>query len=149
MAQSLTRVLNKLEQLPLEAIGGHLEGTLAGAERLVNGTDLRQTLANLEAAARALTGILAVAEERIGPLLETVARVGDDGRALFASTERAVRRAESTLRVIEASVADDGPIGGELLVTLKELSAAARSIRLMAEYLERHPEAMIQGKSRY
>ena len=31
---------------------------------------------------------------------------------------------------------------------LRELTAAARSIRVMADYLERHPEALIQGKAR-
>jgi len=30
--------------------------------------------------------------------------------------------------------------------TLKELSAAARSLRTLADYLERHPEALIRGK---
>jgi len=30
---------------------------------------------------------------------------------------------------------------------LQEIGAAARSIRVMAEYLQRHPEAMLKGKS--
>ena len=30
--------------------------------------------------------------------------------------------------------------------TLREFGAAARSFRLMADYLERHPEALIRGK---
>jgi len=34
----------------------------------------------------------------------------------------------------------------ELNSMLKELSEAARSIRVFAGYLERHPEALIQGK---
>jgi len=29
---------------------------------------------------------------------------------------------------------------------MKELKNAARSIRVLAEYLERHPEALIHGK---
>ena len=29
---------------------------------------------------------------------------------------------------------------------LKELSAAARSIRVLADYLEQHPEALVKGK---
>lgn len=32
--------------------------------------------------------------------------------------------------------------------TMSELSAAARSLRLMMDYLERHPEALIKGKAR-
>ena len=30
---------------------------------------------------------------------------------------------------------------------LKELAGAARSIRVFADYLERHPEALLRGKS--
>jgi paraquat-inducible protein B len=29
---------------------------------------------------------------------------------------------------------------------LKELAGAARSIRVLADYLERHPEALLRGK---
>ena len=31
--------------------------------------------------------------------------------------------------------------------TLQEVSRAARSVRVLADYLERHPDALIQGKS--
>jgi paraquat-inducible protein B len=30
--------------------------------------------------------------------------------------------------------------------TLRELSRAARSVRVLADYLERHPESLIRGK---
>jgi paraquat-inducible protein B len=29
----------------------------------------------------------------------------------------------------------------------RELAAAARSVRLVADYLERHPEALLKGKA--
>ncbi len=47
----------------------------------------------------------------------------------------------------EASASEDGEISNQLQHTMKEIAAAARSIRLLVEYLERHPEAMLQGKS--
>jgi paraquat-inducible protein B len=34
----------------------------------------------------------------------------------------------------------------ELSNTLLEVSRAARSVRVLADYLERHPEALIRGK---
>jgi paraquat-inducible protein B len=40
----------------------------------------------------------------------------------------------------------DSPLIRELTATLGELGAAARSIRHMSEYLERHPEALLRGK---
>jgi len=34
----------------------------------------------------------------------------------------------------------------QLDATLQEVSRAARSVRLLTDYLERHPEALIRGK---
>ena len=68
---------------------------------------------------------------------------------MIVSTEQAVERTEATLSTIEGSVSGDGQMGRKILETLEELSAAARSIRIMAEYLERHPEALLKGKTHY
>jgi paraquat-inducible protein B len=38
-------------------------------------------------------------------------------------------------------------LGTELGNTLQEVSQAARSVRVLADYLERHPEALIRGKT--
>jgi paraquat-inducible protein B len=41
---------------------------------------------------------------------------------------------------------NDGPVMYELTRTLQEVSAAARSVRLLTGYLERNPGAVIFGK---
>jgi paraquat-inducible protein B len=43
-------------------------------------------------------------------------------------------------------VNDADRVPNDLTVLLKELASAARSIRVFADYLERHPEALIRGK---
>jgi len=45
------------------------------------------------------------------------------------------------------NVEEGGMTGVQVNDTMNELSKAARSIRVMSEYLERHPEALIKGKS--
>lgn len=44
-------------------------------------------------------------------------------------------------------LSEDAPVVYEFDQTLKEISAMAKSIRLLADYLKRHPESLIQGKS--
>jgi len=44
------------------------------------------------------------------------------------------------------NVAEGGAMGVQTAEVMKELAKAARSIRSMAEYLERHPEALLKGK---
>lgn len=67
----------------------------------------------------------------------------------LTAAELALRKAESTLGGIEGTIADDSPLRLELFNTLKELSTAARSLRVFADYLERHPEALLRGKGEY
>jgi paraquat-inducible protein B len=149
ITQSLTRILSKLEGLPLAEIGRHVEQTVAGANRLVNNKHLHESMASLNSALARMDRVLAIFEGRTGPLMDTVTEAGEDVRTLIADTREAVQRAESTLSVIEKSISENGPMGREILTALEELSSAARSVRLMADYLERHPEALIKGKADY
>jgi paraquat-inducible protein B len=41
----------------------------------------------------------------------------------------------------------DAPGQIELRNALREVARAARSVRVFADYLERHPEALLRGKS--
>jgi paraquat-inducible protein B len=56
------------------------------------------------------------------------------------------KNAQETLSTAKGIIDENSSVRYELRNTLEELSAAARSIRHMAEYLERHPEALIHGK---
>ena len=54
--------------------------------------------------------------------------------------------AHKTLNTAEKTLAADSPMQHELQETLRELNRTMQSLRLLGEYLERHPEAMIRGK---
>jgi paraquat-inducible protein B len=44
------------------------------------------------------------------------------------------------------TLSQGAPLQSDLGSTLIELSRAARSVSALADYLERHPEALIRGK---
>ena len=52
-----------------------------------------------------------------------------------------------TLASVDLQVGDRSPIMAQLNGVLRELQGAARSMRLLAEYLERNPNALLTGKS--
>jgi paraquat-inducible protein B len=62
------------------------------------------------------------------------------------SASAALVEAKKTLNTIESLTGKDSQMIYQMTTTLKELSAAARSIRVWADYLERHPEALVRGK---
>ena len=51
-----------------------------------------------------------------------------------------------TLVGAEKLLSPNSPLQAEAYRAIREFAAAARSFRLMADYLERHPEALIRGK---
>ncbi len=128
---SLTRVLHKLERTPIEEIAGELRDTLKGTNTLVNSSELQASLRSLNGALDQMQALATGLNSQTSPSLNDV----------LAEARKTLTTAHSLLR--------DGSVARrELERTLVELSNAARSIRLMADYLERHPEALIQGKGR-
>ncbi|MGD8873864.1 MAG: MlaD family protein [Gammaproteobacteria bacterium] len=75
-------------------------------------------------------------------------RIGSDMTKALASLDKTIVQADGTLKSIDGMFAKDSAMSQELQATLRELSDAARSLRVLADYLERHPEALLRGKER-
>ena len=54
--------------------------------------------------------------------------------------------ATGTLRTVDRAVDGDSQLGYEVLRTLRDVGDAARSLKALADYLERHPDALLRGK---
>jgi paraquat-inducible protein B len=157
---SITQVLKKLEKLPIEQIGNDLRDTVEGVKRLVNSADLQEALAALDQTLTQAQQFAATLNEVVAPEMKSA--VGnlnttlDYTRKLARNLDRTVvpelnatlNSAQSTLNAIKGSISKDSALYYELMQVLKELTGAARSIRVMADYLERHPDALIYGKGR-
>jgi paraquat-inducible protein B len=81
-------------------------------------------------------------------------QIGDDlQKALgeldktLVSARGALDSGRGTLDNANKLVEPNSVLGAELGNTLQEVSRAARSVRVLADYLERHPEALIRGKT--
>ena len=94
--------------------------------------DLRKTINRADR-------LLITLDSNAGPLLE-------DTRQTIATANRTLLEMQSALANVEAVTNQDSPISQELESALKELARAARSARVMMDYLERHPDSLIYGK---
>jgi len=72
-------------------------------------------------------------------MAEAIKKTADAARPAIAVGEKALEN-------IGTLTAKDSNANYRIQHMLKELSLAARAIRIWAEYLERHPEALIRGK---
>ena len=94
---------------------------------------------NLNEAVQEVRGTVKNINGRIGPL-------GDGIDRTMKAAEMTVNVAEKTLRSIEANFGEDSTVFYELNNALVEVKGLARSLRVLSEYLERHPESVIWGK---
>jgi len=81
-------------------------------------------------------------------------QIGDDLQKALVELDRTLVSARGTLDSGRGTldnanklVEPNSVLGAELGNTLQEVSRAARSVRVLADYLERHPEALIRGKT--
>jgi len=78
--------------------------------------------------------------DRTGQL---TAQLNNDVAPEIAGAMKDVRK---SLGAVDRTLAEDAPLQQDLRETLQELARAAASLRVLTDYLERHPEAIIRGK---
>jgi len=157
---SLTQLLRKLEKLPIEQIGNDLRDTVQGAKRLVNSAELQESIAALNQTLNQVQQFAATLTQVITPELRSaVANLNTTlkhtrqlaqnfDKTVVPELDATLKEAQTTLKDIKDSISKDSPLYYELMRVLKELTGAARSIRVMADYLERNPDALIYGKGK-
>jgi paraquat-inducible protein B len=118
----LTNIVNKLDKLPLDAIGDDLRKTLVSLDQ------------TLQDAGKAVNRIDADVTPGLRTTLEGL-------RGAITAADRVLNSTDATL------VGKEAPAQQELRDALQEITRAARSLRVLADYLEQHPESLIRGKS--
>ena len=90
-----------------------------------------------------LSGILKKADTMLTQITELSYKLNHDLEPKLSGT---LEQTESTLLTIQNTLKDDSPLQQDLQITLREFAKAARSIKSLTDYLERHPESLIRGK---
>jgi len=157
---SLTQLLKKIEKLPIEQIGNDLRDTVQGAKRLVNSAELQESIIALNQTLNQAQQFAATLNKVITPELRSaVANLNTTlkhtrklaqnfDQTVVPELDATLKEAQFTLNAIKGSVSKDSSLYYELMRVFKELSGAAHSIRVMADYLERNPDALIYGKGK-
>jgi paraquat-inducible protein B len=132
-------LLARLNALPFEQIGDNLNKTLAGANGVVNDPKLRQAIASLSDTLNGMQTLVAALNKGAGPLLQRLPKIATD-------LEDMVKHANQLVASLDDSHAPGSEFGRDMTRMLSQLSDAARSVRILADLLSRHPEALIRGR---
>ena len=146
LTDSLTSIMDRINALPIDDIGANLLAASDGASKLMSDDQLVGAIQDMRSSIAELDRLLETLNQETGPLLTSYRGLGDESLKLVKEMRSSVVQAEQTFAAVESLAGENSPVGSELKRALEEISAAARSIRIMADYLERHPEALLQGK---
>jgi paraquat-inducible protein B len=110
--------------------------------------DLQNVLKNID---RATSGpqighALQSLDDTLTRLDKVTQDIEPDIKSLIKSLRDTADSAQSTLNTIQGLAGKTAPTGTDLPRMMRELTEAARSVRGLADYLDRHPEALIRGR---
>ncbi len=162
------QIAQKLESLPIEEIAAKLHLAMSGIERLVNSPELNESKLVLSATLKSLHQLVQHIDSQVKPLLSNIQETSTQARKLLGKVDSQVqplavdiRDAAKSLRELarnsdqnltplllsaQGMLDADSPLRYGLLKAIEDLAAAAKSLRYLADSLERNPEAVIRGK---
>jgi paraquat-inducible protein B len=128
-----------LAALPLSELFESAVSAVQAIEELARAPEILDTTRNLDRT-------LLDAQALIASLEAQVASLGARVDQTAASAVGAFSAATDSFDTLGEVVGEGSDIRYQTRTTLAELSEAARSLRILVDYLERHPEALLQGK---
>ena len=140
VATAATNLVNRLSDIPFESIGKNLDQTLAGVNALVNDKQLGEAVANLRST---LTSTQALVDNLNHGLTPAMQRLP----AIATGLEDSVKRTDNLIASLESGYGGDSRFNRDVSRMMSQLTDAARSIRVLADLLSRHPEALIRGRT--
>jgi paraquat-inducible protein B len=111
------------------------------------GSDLQEALKAVSQATASLQTTLASADTTLKQLTPEAKAAMAEMRQALASANQAMASAQATLRSAEINITDaQAPLQRNANQALAELQRAAQALRVLADYLQRHPETILRGK---
>jgi len=166
---NVTSVLAKISKLPLDTMSDEIIKTITDADLLVRDADgaVKGVNAQVQPLATSIIGTSDQAnsflkegkarlELRPGEPLQALNQTLVDARKLVDDVDTpavsalkivvvALTRADTLIKTAQGMLSPSSPIYFELLGTLREFRSAATAVKVLAEYLQRNPNAILTG----
>jgi paraquat-inducible protein B len=139
-------VMRRLDQLDVEGIVRSVTEAVDGVNHLVNAPALKatieslpETVANVNKALASVRDLTTRLDTQAGPFLASLKTTSE-------RTNEALAEMSTTLKSVQVFIEPGSPLAYQITSALEEVTGAARSVRLLADYLERNPSALVRGK---
>jgi len=178
----MDRLVQKLQDLPIEKIVGKLVDILDNLDTVIADPEIKEIIGNLNVASKKLDQVLEDGDKlildtdsqikgltdnlnnKVDQLSDGMQSTLGDARKLLQDVDSEVKpvsrkiqtalvsarvaldNATNTLANVDGFIGERSDTRHKLNRALDEIGAAAKSLKSLMDYLERHPESLLQGK---
>lgn len=127
----IASIIDRINEVPIERIAQNALDTTHNLATLTSSPKLKDAIVQLDAALKQIHGVTAKAGPQVPVLIKSLRRAAAD----LDGT------AKSANHILSGTATQNGVAN-----TVQEITEAARAVRSLADYLDRHPEALLRGR---
>ena len=137
---SVNQLLSKINNMPFAQIGKDLADTLHGASKVANDPELTKAIASLQDVVVSVQVVLKQLDAGASPALRQLSTIA-------RNLDITLTQAAHTLDSLNKGYGDNSKFRGDMDRSMVTLNDTMRSLRVLADMLARHPEALVQGRT--
>ncbi len=160
----LERILDALEKTDLPRLAQEVSEMVSAVTKVARSPELSSAVRTAGDAFRSADVALKHLDTQVAAVGERAGATLDDARQLVKKADReieplavslqsmldatrtAAESAKGALVTVNRALDGETRLGDDLSQALRQLTGAARSLNALADYLQRHPEALLRGK---
>ena len=137
---SASEIMQKVNAIPFTQIGTNASALLATLNATVGGPEVKQALNAATGALIDVQGLVKRTDAGLTPLMRRLPEIANN-------LDQTLSRASQLVGSVNTGYGTNSQFSRELDRLMSQFNDAARSIRLLANFLDSHPEALIRGRA--
>lgn len=137
----ITNLNVALVNLRLGEMSAGITNLISTINRFASSTELTNTLVSVQTTLAQYRLLAEKVTSRVDPL-------ADSATNALAQASQALAQVRAEVQNLGALLAPDSPLRNDLSLSLEQLGQAAQNISALAEFLQRHPNALITGRQK-
>ncbi len=161
LENTIEDIVAMVRKMPIQQTVESLSNSIQQVEKLLKSPEIASSLVTLDLTLKDVRHLIQQVDANLGPLAKELQGTAKESRLLLdnlnqhagpamqsaqeamKATTGTMEQARSTLLTIDQAAGQNASLD----LALKDLASAAKSLRVLADYLERHPDALLFGKT--
>ena len=135
-----SQIMEKVSAIPFTQIGNSANTLLTTLSSTVGGPEVKQAINAATGALVDLQGLVKRTDAGLTPLMRRLPEISNN-------LDQTLSRASQLVGSVNNGYGSNSQFSRDLERLMSQFNDAARSIRLLADFLDRHPEALVRGRT--